>query len=430
MLSWEYEPNIEGGLGRHVTSLSRALAERGASVTVVTPLAGGAPQEDRGLLSVRRVADESPPALTFPERVAKVNAALLQAVLREVSSGGSFDLVHAHDWLTAYAARAVKHGLGIPLVATIHATEHGRNQGLYTDLQRHISDIEWWLTYEAWRVICCSRAMRQELESIFQLPADKMRVIPNGVDLPAPRGGAGESPPLENPGRPLVFFVGRLVYEKGVDILISSFRRVLEKFPEARLLIAGRGPEEPRLKDMAERLGGGPSVQFLGYISDDERNRLYRLADAVAFPSRYEPFGIVALEAMSQGAPVVAARTGGFSEVIDHGRTGLLFDPGDAAELAEAIAALLGSAALRRRLGAAARSDVASRYDWGRIGEATIEVYREVLGARGTKCDDTVEPARFAESPGVRGKRAAHGNAWELNAREGSRDGGRAGDAP
>ncbi len=379
ILSWEYDPNIVGGLGRHVTSLSRAMADRGRRVTVVTPHEGGAEREEQGNLVVRRVPDASPPAREFPERVAKVNNCLLQGVLREVSEGQRFDLVHAHDWLTAHAARAVKHGLGIPLVATIHATEYGRNGGLYTDLQRHISDIEWWLGFEAWRVICCSNAMKRELELVFQLPTDKLRVVPNGVDIPGQDPISTSEPGLERPDHPVVFYVGRLVYEKGVDTLIDAFQKTLAHHPRAELLIAGRGPEEHALKDLVKRLGIGKSVRFLGYISDEERNRLYRLADAAVFPSRYEPFGIVALEAMSFGAPVIAARTGGFAEVIEHGRTGILFEPGDALGLAVELSSLLGSPQKREALGNAGRRLVASTYDWGPISEATLEVYREVV---------------------------------------------------
>ena len=379
MLSWEYAPDVVGGLGRHVTSLSRALARLGHRVTVVAP---GVAVPDAGAedgIEVVRVQDVAPPALDFPERVAQRNAGLLQGVLSAAASGRKFDLVHAHDWLTAYAARAAKHGLGIPLVATIHATEHGRNGGLFTDLQRHISDVEWWLTYEAWLVICCSRAMQRELRDVFQVPDDKVRVVPNGVDPPGEERDGGLSG--ERPDHPVVFFVGRLVYEKGVDLLIAAFREVLREHPAAELLIAGKGPEEPRLRELAHALGIEAHVRFLGYIPDGERNRLYRLADAAVFPSRYEPFGIVALEAMSYGAPVVAACTGGLAEVIEHGRTGILFEPGNAEALAGELSALLKSDKARKALGGAARRHVTAAYGWDRVAEATVDVYREVVKA-------------------------------------------------
>lgn len=386
MLSWEYPPHVVGGLGRHVAGLSRALAAGYAEVLVVTCGGEGPDEEIRGDLGVMRVRFGEPAGLHFPEAVAQRNAGLLQGVLRKLSSGWRPDVVHAHDWLTAYAARAVKHALEIPLVATIHATEFGRNRGLHTDLQRHISDVEWWLAYEAWRVICCSEAMRSELQSVFQLPADKIRVIPNGVDLPQEGGDPGRVAALRRrfaaDGEPLLFFVGRLVYEKGVDLILRALPRVLERHPRALLVVSGTGPEEGPLRRLAGELGVAGRVHFTGHISDEERNTLYRAADVAVFPSRYEPFGIVALEAMAHGLPVVAARTGGFAEVIDSGRTGLLFEPENPWDLAERLDVALSDRGLRAGLAAQARRLVEAEYHWGQVAERTAQVYRELLGAR------------------------------------------------
>lgn len=385
MLSWEYPPHVIGGLGRHVAGLSRALAAGHAEVLVVTCGGDGPDEEVRGELGVVRVRFGEPAGLHFPEAVAQRNAGMLQGVLRKLAAGWRPDVVHAHDWLTAYAARAVKHALEIPLVATIHATEFGRNRGLFTDLQRHISDVEWWLAYEAWRVICCSEAMRSELRSVFQLPADKIRVIPNGVELPPPGGDPGGASAVRRryaaDGEPLIFFVGRLVYEKGVDLILRALPRVLERHPRAVLVVSGTGPEEAALRRLAGELGVAGKVRFTGHISDEERNMLYRAADVAVFPSRYEPFGIVALEAMAHGLAVVAARVGGFAEVIEAGRTGLLFEPENPWDLAERLDSALSDPGLRAALAAQGRRLVEAEYHWEKVAQRTAQVYRELLAA-------------------------------------------------
>lgn len=412
MLSWEYPPHVVGGLGRHVAGLSRALADGFAQVLVVTCANEGPEEEVHGDLEVVRVRFGEPAGLHFPESVAQRNAGLLQGVLRRVGSGWRPDVVHAHDWLTAYAARAVKHAFDIPLIATLHATEFGRNRGLYTDLQRHISDIEWWLAFEAWRVICCSEAMRSELRTIFQLPLDKIRVIPNGVDFPERREDAARIAAVRRrfagDGEKLLFFVGRLVYEKGVDLILRALPRVLERHPQTVLVVSGRGPEEGGLKRLAQELGVGERVRFTGYISDDDRNTLYQAADVAVFPSRYEPFGIVALEAMAFGLPVVAARVGGLAEVIDADRTGLLFEADNPWDLAERLGEALSNPGLRASLAENARRLVASEYHWARVAERTADVYRELLAEK-AQGRAHARQSPFAAPVGVESAGSAYG---------------------
>lgn len=387
MVSWEFPPKVIGGLGRHVAELSQALAQLDVELTVLTVGNEGDEWEQKGRLLVKRVRDHFPPAMVFPETVAQGNSAMLQGVLEMVVQGRSFDIVHAHDWLTAYVARGIKHGLGIPLIATVHATEYGRHGGLFNDLQRHISDIEWWLTFESWQVICCSQAMHQELTDIFQIPQDKLHVIPNGVPIPkdydTPQSIAAIRRRYAEETDSLIFFIGRLVHEKGADLLLHAFAQLLASHPQCVLVVAGRGPEEGRLRDTARALGIDSRVRFAGYISDDERNKLYQAAEIAVFPSRYEPFGIVALEAMVYGTPVIAAGVGGLSEVIHDGGNGMLFPSGDAAALARRMAWLLESPGERRRLGDTGKETVAAHYDWRKIAEQTSEVYRQVLQQSG-----------------------------------------------
>jgi len=403
MLSWEFPPLVFGGIARHVHDLSTSLARQGISVTVVTAgTANADPVEESGGLIVHRVSPANPAPLDFAGQVLQLNLNLLERVLALVRDGQSFELVQAHDWVTAYAAKAIKHGLDLPLIATIHATEWGRNNGLHNNLQRYISNAEWWLCYEAWRVICCSRYMADELAKIFQLPQDKLRPIPNGV-FPE-EFSAGPIPPgfraqYAAADEKIIFHVGRLVREKGLDALLEAMPRVLDWYPRAKLVIAGRGGHEPELKEHARRLGIYQRIYFTGYLDDNARNLLYRLADVVVFPSLYEPFGIVALEAMSAGAPPVVSDTGGLSEVVIHGRNGLKAQTGNARSLAENILWMLRHPDRVAGMRGHAMEDVRRLYDWVDIASQTKRVYAEVLGERGGHQSEKSRRLVVAESP-------------------------------
>ena len=397
MLSWEYPPKVVGGLARHVAYLSRALADLGHRVTVLTQEAAGAPafELDRGV-EVHRLPVTGPAPMDFPGWVMRLNLEMIERALHLFACGARFDIVHAHDWLAAYAGKALKHGLAVPLLATVHATEHGRNNGLHNDLQRHIGAVEWWLTYEAWRVICCSRFMEDEVRRVFQLPADKVRVVPNGVTPPTGEGRPDDAAfraRFAAPDEALVFFLGRLVGEKGVHVLLDAVPIILEGHPATRFVIAGEGPARPDLEARAERLGIRGHVAFYGYAGDAERDRFLRAAQVAVFPSLYEPFGIVALEAMAAGTPVVATATGGFQEIIRHGQTGLLAEPGSPESLARQVLALLHAPNLADRLRRSAQRHVAEHYAWDQIASRTAAVYEEVL-AEHARCPWEAAAAR------------------------------------
>ena len=409
MLSWEFPPVVVGGIARHVQDLSLALTRQGLEVTVLTAGPGEAPPVEKlGGLIIHRVRSENPRPLDLVGEVMQLNLNMLQRALGLAAGGRRFTLVHAHDWVTAYAAKALKHGLDLPLFATVHATEWGRNNGLHNDLQRYISDVEWWLSYEAWRVICCSHYMREELRRIFQVPEDKLRLIPNGVypeEFAAPPAPPGFRERYAAPDERIVFHVGRLVREKGLDVLLEAFARVLARFPRAKLVVAGRGPHEPALHEHARRLGIYGRVYFTGYIDDASRNLLYHLADAVVFPSLYEPFGIVALEAMAAGAPLLVSDTGGLGEIVVHGRNGLKARTGDPVSFAENLLWMLEHPERTSGMRDQAREDVRILYDWGGIAARTRTAYEEVLAERARMRLEGAEAARSFPVPAGDGER-------------------------
>jgi glycogen synthase len=384
MLSWEYPPVLVGGLGRHVHALAEAMARGGHEVTVLTRHPGTADvgyDEVAGGVRIVRVP-EDPSLLSFTDDLLAWTMALNHALTRAglaVCAGGSFDVVHAHDWLVAHAATTLKHHLGVPLVATLHATEAGRHQGwLPGPLNRGIHSIEWWLTYEARRVVTCSAYMRWEVTRLFELPPEKVDVLPNGVDPArwqvAPEQVAAARRRWGGEG-PLLAYGGRLVHEKGVQDLLAAVPRLRRRHPGLRLVVAGTGPAAGELRDRARALRLGRAVTFAGFIPDTELAALVAAADCAVVPSRYEPFGMVALEAAAAGTPVAVAEVGGLAEIVADGVTGVRFAPGDPAALAAAVDRLLADEVLGRRLVRNARAVTAAEHDWAGVAGRTVATY-------------------------------------------------------
>lgn len=387
MLSWEFPPRVVGGLGRHVYDLSTALAAKGHEVHVVT-CGDGASKAFEVVEGVNVIRTDAAalPGQDFVTWVMNLNFSLVEKAANLVLKQGRFDLIHAHDWLVAFAAETVKKAYHWPLVSTIHATEWGRNHGLHTDLQRYISSVEWRLAYESWRVICCSRYMYGELKGIFGLPDDKLSIIPNGVkadEFMRKRGGSL----TDNEFRlrwaardeKIIFYIGRLVHEKGVSVLLEAIPRVLNQYNGAKFIIAGTGPEYEALRGRARDLGIDHRLYFPGFVDDDTRIRLLQSADISVIPSLYEPFGIVALEAMAAGSPVVVSDVGGLGEIIIDGVNGLKFGVGNSEQLSGVLLEILRKPELAARLAKRGREDTLTTYNWENISQQTEDVYTGVL---------------------------------------------------
>ncbi|HLO02468.1 MAG TPA: 1,4-alpha-glucan branching protein domain-containing protein [Symbiobacteriaceae bacterium] len=368
MLSWEFPPNNVGGLGRHVHDLGKALVGLGHRVSVLTAcMPGERPDEERiAGMRVRRIA-RPPETDSFLAWVYQLNRSLQQEALAWANQAGPFDLVHAHDWLAGQAGMGLKAAWRVPLVATIHALEQGRNGSINSDLQAAIHEEEIRLAQTTDQVITVSEAMGKAVAWYSgRIPT----VIYNGIDLPGTVVAAEASPD------PYFFFIGRLVPEKGVQVAIEALSHLP---PTVRLLVAGKGPMEAELKEQATRLGLAARVQFLGRVTDVDRDRYLAGAVAGLVPSLYEPFGIVALEVMAAGVPVIVSETGGLREIVTHDQNGLRVYPGDPHSLAIQMKRLLTDGALKRRLVAAANRDLTERFGWSQIAAQTIQVYKRIF---------------------------------------------------
>jgi len=386
ILSWEYPPLIEGGLARHVRKLCESLAWLGVEVHVLTRGGEESPEEDvvRGV-SIHRVREPTRPTDLgeFVAWVERMNADMLAAGV-ELGDRYEFDLVHGHDWLVAMAGDHLARRFGSPLVTTIHATEHGRHQG-WVDKhpQSYIHGVEHWIANRSDRVIACSFYMREQIADIFGVNGGRVAVIPNGIDPDElqPQDAPGLRRLREQfaaPDERLVLLIGRLVYEKGFQLALEAMPRLVDAVPGTRFLVAGSGTHEVELRRQAAELGLMEHGTFLGWIGDDVLHSLYRIADVCVVPSIYEPFGLVALEAMASGCACIVADTGGLREVVPHEEVGLRFRARDPVALGEMVERVLTDADLRQRLVAEGAEHVL-RFDWNDVAERTVALYGDLL---------------------------------------------------
>jgi len=390
MLSWEYPPYVVGGLGRHVADLLPALARRDLEIHLVTPRRDPhlPPYEHADGLHIYRADIPQGHYGNIYEESAAVCAALRDVGAAIMERHAPVDLIHNHDWLTSAAAALLKHQFKVPLVATIHATERGRGRGeLGSAMAYRINDAEWRLAYESWRVICCTKYMANEVASYLNTPADKIDVIPNGVDVTPfvaldARNLTAFRARFALPDDKLVVSVGRLVDEKGMQILVRAAPEVLAAVPEAKFVIAGKGPQASYLAQLVNELHLEGKVLLAGFISDDDRNQLYKAADCAVFPSLYEPFGIVALEAMAARVPIVVSEIGGLGEIVQHGKTGITVYPNDPASCAWGIIHTLQHPEWAKQRADNAFKLVTTRYNWDTVAEQTEAVYARVIAER------------------------------------------------
>ena len=385
ILSWEYPPIIEGGLARHVHKLAGALGAAGVDVHVLTRGdEHSEPYRQEGeRLFVHRVRQPSRPTdlARFLTWVARLNTDLLAAGV-QLGDDHDFDVVHGHDWLVAEAGDHLARRFRAPFAVTIHATEYGRHAGWVSQHpQAHIHAVERWLVRRAEALITCSHYMRDHVADVFDRAESSISVIPNGIDAldlqPASDLGALRAR-FARPDEPLLLAVGRLVYEKGFQIALDALPQLIREVPGVRFVVAGSGPHEEPLREQARRLGLLERGSFVGWIGDDVLHSLYRIADLCVVPSIYEPFGLVALEAMASGCPCIVADTGGLREVVPNDSVGLRFRSNDPQSLAQMMARVLTDRALRDRLVAEASEHIL-RFDWAEIAVATAAVYRAAL---------------------------------------------------
>lgn len=406
--SYEFPPHFVGGLGTYAYEMTRRFARLGHSVTVFSKNPGDAITRDlyegvevhRPLLA--DVTDLLP--VIVPEDVKRwpvkaqndfaevfmynILAATKTINLLVRSDKRNFDVVVAHDWLSAIAGMTCKKTLNKPLVLHFHATEHGRTG----DGSPTIKTIEQMAGKDAEAIITVSYAMRDELISLGH-DEGKIRVLWNGVDNkkydPAKfseekirafrkKIGAGDAP--------LILFIGRLTWAKGADTLVHAVPVILREVPNAKLVLIGKGKQEGMIKYLVEHLGIQDKVILkFEYVSEKDRLLYYAASDLVVIPSKYEPFGIVCTEAMSMGKPVIVGATGtsGLREqVVSWGpnRCGAHVNPYDPYDIAKFTIEFLKDENLRKELGKNARKRVLEEFTLDKVAAETVGIYKQVVG--------------------------------------------------
>ena len=386
VLCWEYPPRIIGGLARHVEGLSEALASLGHEVHVITLDFPGAPYEEHeGSLYVHRVP-VSVPAPSFHSWVLLFNHFFEKRAGQLAHEFGPPDILHIHDWLTVPAGVAAKHLLRCPVVMTFHSTEASRSSNSPSTESAMVEGLEWWGSFEAARVIAVSGWMKSEVVSIFKIPPEKAVDIPNAVDplkfeVAADNQATRRRWGVEDGDR-LITAVGRLTAQKGFDDLIRAYPLIKKSVPASRLLLVGDGYMRTELERLAEQLHVRDSTTFAGFVSDAELVAALRSSDVVVVPSRFEPFGIIALEAMAAGAPLVVSRVGGLAEIVEDSVDGIKVEPNNPSAIAVATVSVLSDREFAARL-ATRGEEKAKSYSWENVAKKTLSVYQEA--ARGTR---------------------------------------------
>lgn len=386
VLTWEFPPRIVGGIARHVAELYPELVKLGHDIHLITVEFGQAPHYEKvdGVF-VHRVSVAA--SHNFFHWVVNMNESMGRHGGKLLLEDGPFDIIHAHDWLVADAAIALKHTFKVPLVATIHATECGRYNGIHNEAQRYINGKERQLVHDAWRVIVCTNYMRLEVERALGAPWDKVDVVYNGI-----RPEKKQRHPdfdywsfrrrFARDEEKIVYYVGRMTYEKGVAVLLTAASRVIgEMNGYVKFVIIGGGNTDA-LKRQAWDLGIWHQCYFTGFMSDDDLNKFQTVADCAAFPSLYEPFGIVALESFAARVPVVVSDTGGLPEVVRHAKTGIVTWANSPDSLAWGILEVLKHPDYAKYLVENAYEDLQRRFRWDKLAEQTEAVYGRVLHER------------------------------------------------
>jgi len=382
MLSWEYPPSSTGGMAAHVDGLASALARAGHDVTVITRHVPGA-ERDASVTGVRVLrADVDMPWLS-EAAIARVSSGN-HALVAMASALGSWrpDVIHAHDWGVAWASEVLAAAFDIPTVTTFHGTERGRHGGhLPPGEATDVNSVEWWLAYRSRRVITATKLMLREIVDGFELDPDRVRRIPGGIDPTWwQTTGPNESP--TDPRGGVVFAWGRVQYEKGFQVLARAVGNLRYRIGGLECTIAGRGSYLPELQSQIDIAGVGDLIELPGFLSDSDLRASIHHAGCVVIPSLYEPFGVIALEALAGGAPLIVADTGGLAELVGGTGSALLFEPGNADELADCIEGVLTDTDRADEMVQRGRGLLQASYSWDAIAARTIGVYSEALAGR------------------------------------------------
>jgi len=380
MVTWEYPPSSIGGTAAHVDGLAHALDRLGHDVVVVTRRVIGTDRDaiTSGVRELRAEVDLP----WLPDSEVAAIASGNHALVARLTALGDWrpDVVHAHDWRVAWAADVASSLFDAPIVTTFHGTERGRHGGHLAPGQPvDINSIEWWQANRSRRLIAATKLLVRDIVDGFEVDPDLVRRIPGGIDPEWWRSASpGEVAPSARSG--LVLAWGRVQYEKGFQVLARAIASLRYRVAGIECVVAGRGSYLPELQSQIDLAGVGDLVDLAGFVDDNDLRAAIHRAGCVVIPSLYEPFGIVALEALAGGAPLIVADTGGLAELVGGTGSALLFEPGNAEDLAGCIERVLTDSELADGLVRRGHELLEASYSWDAIATRTVTVYDDALG--------------------------------------------------
>jgi glycosyltransferase involved in cell wall biosynthesis len=412
--AWEYPPRLVGGLGTYAEYITRDLVRMGHDVSVFTMNNGSLKTSEvmhgvsvhrplgidaSGILKVisgaelRSWGDQLRFFSSILVNVILCSAKLVNQLAR--IEGVGFDVACVHDWMGAMAAPILKGDLSLPVAFHVHSTEWGRSRGQGS---KAVNDIEYLGATTADRIITVSYAMKEDLVN-HGWPVEKIHVVWNGIDPAVYDPAKADLKEVEalrkrygiSEKEKMILFVGRLNWVKGITNLVQAMPAVLKEHPEAKLVILGTGDEENDIRHLVGRLGLEKSVALrFEFVPEHERILHYAASDLCAFPSLYEPFGIVSLEAMSMEKPIVVGASGvsGLKEQVVNagsGRTGVHVDGNSPADIAWGILEALRDEVRMKRWGTAARQRVLEYFTWDKAAQETLNIYEELVRSYGRR---------------------------------------------
>lgn len=380
LLSWESLHSISvGGVAAHVTELGAALERKGHEVHVFTRMGPGQSRYQR----IDGVHYHRCPFSLVPDFIDEISGmcrSFVQHFIETENYIGPFDIVHAHDWLAANAMIWIQQGRHRRGVMTIHSTEYGRcGNNFYGGQSARVREQERGGAHWAERVITVSNCLKNEVQWMYQLPEWKVRVVYNGVN---PHNFDGFIDPGEvrrrygiGPMDPTVLFAGRMVGQKGPDLLMEAIPPLLRFYPRAKFIFAGDGNLRGSVERRAQQLGVAHATRFVGHQENGTLADLYKACDVVCVPSRNEPFGIVILEAWSAGKPVVSTVNGGPEEFVWHEVNGLKVHA-TPDSIGWGLGTLFTDFEWARWMGRNGRIAAETAFSWDSIAEQTAAVYK------------------------------------------------------
>ena len=392
MFGWEFPPLSSGGLGTACYGLTKGLSKKGVEITFVLPYAFDADNPDflklvsTTNIKIRKIASALQPYLSSEEYKRSLGkkpsprmygSTLFDEVYRytlaaeKIAEEEDFDIIHCHDWMTFGAGIRAKKKKNKPLVLHVHATELDRTGG--HQVNQNVYDLERNGMHKADRVITVSNFTKNKVITHYGVPPEKIKVVHNALD--SSQHGYDEDFKIKNTDK-VVLFLGRITLQKGPDYFVYAAKKVLEHEKNVKFIIAGSGDMEPFIIEKAAELGIADKVLFAGFLTQDDVDRAYKMADVYVMPSVSEPFGITALEAMKNKAPVIVSRQSGVSEVVKHC---LKVDFWDVNELSSKIISLLRYNPLHETLKENAYFEV-KKLNWDVPAQKCIDIYNELIG--------------------------------------------------